>query len=234
MMGEMEVDHRTEQGDLIMSTMTLTSPVLSVDYPVAPPAPRITPEELAAMSDGDSYELVDGHLRERNASKLSSFVGARMIRFLGNHCYPAGLGWVFGSDLGYRCFPSRPDHVRKPDASFVSRERMPAGEIGEGYCLIAPDLIVEVVSPNDNAIELEQKLREYHEIGVPLVWVIYPETRSARVHRVTKQDTYLLADGYLEGETVLPGFRIALADLFPVEVEAEPPALAPGEEKTSS
>ncbi len=200
-----------------MSTMTLTHPEIAAIPAAISSAKTYTPEDLAMLPDGDSYELVDGDLVERNVSKLSSFVAARIVRFIGNYCDPANLGWVFGADLGYKCFPKHPNQVRKPDASFVRLERMPAGDIGEGYCEIVPDLVVKVISPNDLAGDVERKLREYHEIGVPLVWVIHPETRSARIHRLDGTGSYLSADQYLERETVLHGFRIRLGDLFPAE-----------------
>lgn len=200
-----------------MSTMTLPRPQIAAEPTVISPSKKVTPEELATMPDGESYELVDGDLRGRNVSKLSSFVAARMVRFIGNHCDPENLGWVFGADLGYRCFPTRPNQVRKPDASFIKRERMPAGDIGEGYCEIVPDLVVEVVSPNDLVLDLEQKLREYREIAIPLVWVIHPETRSARIHHPDGTSQLLLADQDLDGEAILPGFRVRLGDLFPAD-----------------
>ena len=81
-------------------------------------------------------------------------------------------------------------------------------------------MIVEVVSPNDLAGDVERKLREYREIGVPLIWIIYPETRTAHIYSIDGPSDYLLADQYLEGETVLPGFRIRLGDLFPAEIPA--------------
>ena len=93
------------------------------------------------------------------------------------------LGWAFNADNGYQCFPHDPGLVRRPDVSFVRYGRFPGGVLPKGWAKIPPDLAVEVVSPNDTAYELEEKLEDYQKVGVPLVWVIYPNSRTVRVHR---------------------------------------------------
>lgn len=200
-------------------------PAIPVPGPV-PASGLVTPEDLLAMPDSVSYELVDGQLVERNASVLSSLVALDLARRIGNHVEPTKLGWVFGTDLGYRCFPDRPGRVRKPDVSFVRLDRMSVESLREGYSDVAPDLAVEVISPNDRAEEVERKLGEYLGVGVPLVWIIYPEVRVVRVHRLDGTMAYLCADDHLDGEAVLPGFRVRLSDLLPdlpapVATEAE-------------
>src|SRR5689334_14848467 len=105
--------------------------------------PLLTPADLLAMPDGKDYELDDGVLVERNVSRVSSLVALEIGRLLGNHCMPGGLAWVFGSDLGYQCFPGHPNKVRKPDVSIILRDRLPAEELEEGFSTLAPDLAVE-------------------------------------------------------------------------------------------
>ena len=78
-----------------------------------------------------------------------------------------------------------------------------------------PDLVAEVVSPRDLAEDLEQKLAEYREAGIPLIWVIYPSTRTAHILRTGRQRSELGPAGVLDGEDILPGFSLPLADLFP-------------------
>src|SRR5262249_43923127 len=134
-----------------------------------------TPEDLLSMPDRKNYELVDGHLVERNMSVLSSWVGGRLHRILDGFVEDHDLGWAWPADLGYECFPDAPGKIRKPDVSFIRKERLPEGPTSEGYVDIAPDLAVEVVSPNDLAYEVEAKVVEYLNAGVPLVWVIDPE-----------------------------------------------------------
>src|SRR5208337_3900357 len=86
-----------------------------------------TPEDLLAMPDRKSYELVDGQLVERNVSVLSSWVVRQLHRAIGNFVDEKKLGWSWPSDLGYVCFPGAPTKVRKPDFSFVRKERLPEG-----------------------------------------------------------------------------------------------------------
>ena len=105
-----------------------------------------TPADLLAMPDEKNYELVDGHLVERNMSALSSWVAGRLHRYLDIHVEEEQLGWAFPEGTGYQCFPAAPNKVRKADVSFIRRDRLPADAWTEGYLSIPPDLAVEVVS----------------------------------------------------------------------------------------
>jgi Uma2 family endonuclease len=183
---------------------------------------RYTPEDLLAMPDGDRYELVDGNLVERNVSALSSLVAAKLIRLIGVHCEANDLAWYFSSDCGYRCFPGSPSKVRRPDASFVNRRRLPADELSEGYINIAPDLAAEVVSPNDLAYEVDEKVDEYLGAGVRLVWVVNPRRRTVSVHRADGSVSVLREHEDLDGEDVLPGFRCRVGELFPPTAAVAP------------
>ena len=137
---------------------------------------RYTPEDLLALPDGKSYELVDGQLVERNMGAESSLVGGELHFRMRLHCQDHGLGLVFPADNGYQCFLHAPGRVRKPDVSFVRRGRLPGNVVPEGWVTIPPDLAVEVVSPKDRVYELDEKLADYRKVSVPLVWVINPES----------------------------------------------------------
>ncbi len=175
----------------------------------------LTPDDLLALPEGDRFELVDGHLVELHVSALSSLVALELGSQLRNHSRMGDLGWIFGPDLGYRFFPDRPSKVRKPDVSFIRRDRLAVEALAEGYVTIAPDLIVEVVSPNDEAEELEGKIVEYLDAGVGLVWVVYPTTRTAYAIRRDGSASRLGPGDELDGGDVLPGFHCRLGDLFP-------------------
>ena len=90
-----------------------------------------------------------------------------------------------------KCFPHAPGMVRRPDVSFIRRGRLPGDVSPDGWIKIPPDLAVEVVSPNDVVEELEEKLEDYQKAGIPLVWVIYPKRRKARVFRLDGTDSRL-------------------------------------------
>jgi Uma2 family endonuclease len=174
-----------------------------------------TPEELLAMPDEKDYELVDGHLVERHVSTLSSWVAGELQFQIRTYCQTHPIGRVFPADLGYQCYPDAPGKVRRADVSFVLDARLPAEAWSEGYLKIAPDLAVEVISPNDLAWELDQKVAEYLGAGVRLVWVVHPEARAVRVHRAGGRASWLGADEELSGEEVLPGFRCPIGMIFP-------------------
>lgn len=174
-----------------------------------------TPGDLLAMPDGKDFELVDGNLVEKHVSTLSSWVGGRAFRLLANHVEAHDLGTAWPADNGLQCFPDAPGKVRKPDASFIGRDRYSPDQLSEGFLRIAPDFVVEVNSPNDLAYDVEQKVEEYLRAGVRLVWVIDPPTQTVRVHRADGTAARLRRDDELSGEDVVPGFRCLVRELFP-------------------
>jgi Uma2 family endonuclease len=176
---------------------------------------RLTPDDLLNMPDSKSYELVGGELMERNMGSESSWVGGRLMLRLSLFCQEMGLGWVFPADNGYQCFPHDPGLVRRPDASFVRYGRLPGGVLPKGWCKIVPDLAVEVVSPNDTAYQLDEKLEDYRKAGVPLVWVINPNSGVVWVIRSDGSVSHLNQDDDLSGENVIPGFRCAIREILP-------------------
>jgi Uma2 family endonuclease len=178
-------------------------------------SPTFTPDDLLRVPDGDLLELVDGRLVEKSMGVESSWIGGQLLILLGAFCDQHNLGWALPADAAFQCFPFAPNLVRKPDVSFVRRGRFPGDKLPAGNAKIAPDLVVEVVSPNDTYYEVEQKVREYLRAKVPLVWVINPHTRTVRVHRPGGSLTDLEEDQELTGENVVPGFRCRVGDLFP-------------------
>ena len=182
----------------------------------------VTPEELLAMPDGEHYELVNGVPVARTMSLLSARVEAKVIRRLDGHCEKTELGWVLGPTCGYRCFSWKPGKVRRPDASFIARDRLPPQELwSEGYVTIPPDLAVEVTSPTDEVYDLEEKVEEYLRAGVRLIWVIHPEVRAIQVIRADGSGLRIRSGGELSGEDVVPGFRCPVDDLFPAARPAD-------------
>jgi Uma2 family endonuclease len=176
---------------------------------------RYTPEDLLAMPDGEGYELVDGQLVERNLGLESSGVGGELYFHLRLYCEDHSVGRVLPADSGYQCFPHKPRLVRRPDVSFIRRERLPGGRLPKGWGGFAPDLAVEIVSPNDLAEGLEEKLGDYRKAGVPLVWVIYPGARTVRVHHGDGSSVCLDESGELSGEDIIPGFRCPVREILP-------------------
>ena len=183
----------------------------------ADPPAGFTPDDLLSMgSDGKGFELVDGQLVEKAMGIESSAVNRRVSKYLGNFADEYRLGEVLESEAGYQCFDHDPNRVRKPDVSFVRKERLPAEGLPEGWFRIAPDIAVQVVSPNDIAYDLEEKLADYRSAGVPLIWVVYPNRRTVQVYAGGSEVPAVLHESdSLTGSDVLPGFSVQVAELFP-------------------
>jgi Uma2 family endonuclease len=189
---------------------------MSTAAPV-PAAPRkYTPDDLLRLPDGGAgYELVNGELKERHVSKESSRVGGECYYHLSGYCRSHPVGWAFPPETGYQCFPDDAGRVRKADASFVSFRRMPVETYeDEGFCSAVPDLVVEVISPNDYAREVTEKRDEWLAAGVQTVWIVDPDTRSVYVHRADGSHTFLRAADTLTAPDLLPGFAVPVAELF--------------------
>ncbi len=174
----------------------------------------ITAEQLAFMPNDKDYELVDGQLVERKMGNKSAWIALELAHHLRVFVRQHRLGWVFGAEAGYRLDPDRPLHVRKPDVSFVRFGRLPHECPADTYDNLAPDLAVEVISPNDTVLEMEEKIEEYLQSGVQLVWVINPDLRTLTVSRPNRTGGIVRGSEEIDGEAVLPGFRYRVADLF--------------------
>jgi Uma2 family endonuclease len=173
------------------------------------------PEDLLTMPDGDRFELVDGQLVERKMSKWSSYVAGSTFHRLRNHSDAHRLGWVYPEGTSYQCFPDDPKRVRRPDVSFIRLDRMSSEEaMSEGHVRIVPDLAVEVISPNDLAYDIDEKVDEYETAGVKLIWIVNPQMRTVRVHRADGTVRLLREKDELDGEQVFPGFRCRVGELF--------------------
>jgi Uma2 family endonuclease len=181
---------------------------------------RVSADEFLEMPEAEGFELVDGELVEVPMGFISSLIGGELFGRLREHVRSAGLGIVAPQETGIQVWPDEPSLVRKPDALFIARGRMTGG-LPQGWLTVVPDLVVEVVSPNDRAEYLERKLNDYRRAGVPLIWVLFPDTRTAHVISHDGPAIQLGPDGVLDGEDVVPGFRCSLADLYDAAAAVE-------------
>ena len=180
----------------------------------APPKTKlITGQELLAMGDIGPCELIDGRIvtiaptgGEHGFVEFN--LGSELRAFVREH----QLGWVMGGEVGI--YTRRdPDRVRGADIVFLAKERA-ADRPGRGFLEIAPNLVVEVMSPNDRWQKVHQKIEEYFAIGVQWVWVVEPENRALRVFRSTTEAQKLNEDDTLVGEGALAGFALPVAEIF--------------------
>lgn len=123
------------------------------------------------------------------------------------------LGEVFAAGTGF-VLSTDPDTVRAPDVAFVAADRLPLGDLPAGYMRLAPDFVVEVVSPSDTASDLQSKVCMWSDAGCRLVWVVYPATQSVTVFRSRDDVWALREEDILDGNPVFDGFSAEVRDLF--------------------
>jgi len=171
-----------------------------------------TIDDLIAMpEDGNKYELVDGTIIASPAGMYHSEISVRIAYLIQIFLDRSPLGRVYGSDAGIRL----PDgNVRSPDVCFVRMEKLSEGKSPDTFGALVPDLAVEVLSPSDRPREVADKVGEYLECGVPLVWLVAPREKSVTVYRSLTDTERLSADDTLKGDPVLPGFSCPVAKLF--------------------
>ena len=191
-----------------MTAIASPPPVL-----VTPSLPRhYTDQELLGLADGGVAEFIDGRLVEEDMGADANWTAARLGHYVSAHLIRAGTGDLF-NEQSFRCFPDDPAGWRRPDLAVVATSRVPS-PAPPGPMTMAPDLAVEVTSPTDKLEELELKLADYRSAGIPLVWVIIPAVRTVRVFPLNGPDHALRVGDTLTGGDVLPGFAVAVADLF--------------------
>jgi Uma2 family endonuclease len=173
----------------------------------------MTAQELAELpDDGTRHELVEGVLRTMTpAGGEHGRTGARLLVRMGAFVERERLGELFTAETGF-LLRRDPDTVRAPDVAFVRTECAPQARV-PGFPALAPDLVAEVVSPSDRAVEVAGKALAWLDAGVRLVWVVDPQNRTVTVHR-PGGTTVLRGTDQLSGEDVLPGFALPLEELW--------------------
>lgn len=134
------------------------------------------------------------------------------------------LGEIFDSSTGFKLANGA---TRSPDVSWIERSRWNnlTKEQQRKFAPIAPDFVIELMSPTDDLIELQQKMSEYISCGVKLGWLINPDDKSVEIYRLgatrfgsedsAAKDREVLDNvGYLSGETLMPGLIVDLAEIF--------------------
>ncbi|MGH2534514.1 MAG: Uma2 family endonuclease [Thermomicrobiales bacterium] len=175
----------------------------------------MTVEDLEALGpDYRWFELIDGVLHERGSmggrhGEIGFDLGLHVGIFVTEH----RLGRLYTSDT--RFILSRdPYTVRMPDVAFVRTDRLPPEHERIGPMPLAPDLVVEVVSPDDRFEEVTQKIELYQRAGVPLLWLVEPRRTTVTVYATGHEPRTLTAVDTLDGGDVLPGFRLPVAAIF--------------------
>ena len=178
-------------------------------------AKLLTVDDLMRLSSqGVRGELIRAVLYETMpAGRQYGRVLAKLTTRLATFVEQLSAGSIEVGDVGV-WLERNPDTVRATDVAFFSTEKAPPPELAARYAEVVPDLLAEIVSPNDTARKLREKAEPQPDFGVGLVWVVNPETRTVDVHQRGNPITVLTDQYVLNGLDILPGFTCAVSDIF--------------------
>lgn len=174
----------------------------------------VTPEQLLAMPDSKGLEIVAGKIMENKVGAESSELAAELVGLLLQYLRANRLGRVFVPDVCFQCFPHDPTMVRKPDVAFLSYSKWPANKRLGAFIKVAPELAIEVLSPNDVIKEVNDKVKDYLAAGVSTVWVVNEFRRYVEVHSSKEPPRIASLNDELTCEEILPGFRCQVSEIF--------------------
>lgn len=177
---------------------------------------QFTAEQLLAlpMGMGKRYELVAGELRVMSpGSWRHGNVIGNLQTLLGSFIRQNDLGIIFGAGTGFR-LSRDPDTVRAPDIAFIAKQNLPAQMPEEAFWPGAPDLAVEVLSPDDRKREVREKIAAWLEAGTAAVWIVDPDSQTVTIHHPAGHEQVYSAGQSFTGEPVIRGFSCSVDELF--------------------
>jgi Uma2 family endonuclease len=170
----------------------------------------LTAEEFASLPNHGHADLIDGEvISAMPPNPLHGMISMRFASRLNEWLEQSKTG-IAGTDGGF-ILGRNPDRVRGPDIWFIRSERVP--EFSEGFWEIAPDVVVEIISPSDTADIIKEKLQDYFRAGTQLVWLLYPRFKQIEARTPDGNMHIFEADDRLESE-LLPGFSCKVSELF--------------------
>lgn len=161
------------------------------------------------QNQGRLLELVEGEINEKMPSFVPSQIAAWIITYLNLYLREHPIGRITGPDGGYQLSANT---VLIPDVGYISKARMP--DLPTREAPHAPDLAVEIKSPDDSYITLREKALYYLKHGARLVWLIIPDKQAVEVFTADAPITVLHAADSLDGGDVLPGFTLLVSAIF--------------------
>lgn len=173
--------------------------------------PQTAPRSFALIDPEKQLEWVNGHAEVKEmAGARHSRIGTRLITKLGIYLEANPIGQIYGPDATFTIGKRE----RMPDVSFVAAARIPPEGDPVGIWTIAPDLAVEIISPNDLIEEVEAKIHSYFAADVQQVWLVSPQFQTVTIFDAPTKSTILQAGEELTSPALLPGFRCPVAVLF--------------------
>ncbi|MGI8913980.1 MAG: Uma2 family endonuclease [Chloroflexota bacterium] len=185
-----------------------------------PPTKRYTVDDLTTFpNDGRLRELVDGRIVEwdvpsRQHCTLDALLSAELVQFVRAH----RLGTVATGEAMVRIHGSV-HHARGSDIEFCRRGRVSREDSRAPFALTVPDFVIEIISPSDRADLVLEKIHDWLQAGVQILWYVDPETGNTAVYQGDRV-SFVTADETLDGGEVEPGFQIRLRDMLD-ELNAE-------------
>lgn len=197
-----------------MAEQTLTTPIDSVVDSAPIVEPPITGEAFAVMVELGRSELIEGSIIQMSPPQgRHGRCESKFTYLLMQFALERRSGIVMSGEAGVYT-QRNPDSVRGMDVAYLANERWAQQKNKDGYLEVPPDLIVEVLSPDDRWSNVTQKLREYFAIGVRLVWVADPEAGVVFAYRSLTDMREFKTEDTLTAAEVLPGFSAPVAALF--------------------
>jgi Uma2 family endonuclease len=207
---------------LTPETLSLPPTTMPSDAPLAEPVvlPRPgrswTAADLLKLADSEfHFELVRGDLLMMSpASPVQGRYAARLAAALLIYVEEQDMGEVYVAEPGFRLQSSPDETVRVPDVAFVRKERIPSADQQAGFWDLAPDLVVEIISPSETAADIQAKVADYLAAGTRLVWLVYPRTQTIVAYQQGGQIRQYSAGESLDGAEAVPGFTYEVERLF--------------------
>jgi Uma2 family endonuclease len=164
--------------------------------------------------DGKRYELIDGELREMAPTvNWHGEVEINLGTLLNVHVRPQGLGRVSCGEVLY-IVRRNPDRVRAADIAFLRQDRVPSLEARQHILEVIPDLVVEILSKSDTIEAISDKIDDWLQAGVQMLWIVDPFRRTVTMYQPGRDPSLLGEHGTLVGDPVIPGFRCPVAEIF--------------------
>jgi Uma2 family endonuclease len=176
------------------------------------PKGTATVEDLLKMpEDGQKHELVDGEIVVSPTGVRHSQIAIKIAHIIATFLDGHPIGVLFSPDLGIWLSNG---NLRSPDLTFVRNEKMPKDEDRDKFAEFIPDLAVEVLSPTDRPKFVAEKIGEFLENGVPIVWLVDPSRKTVSEYRSLSEIKLYSGDDVIHAEPVLPGFSSPISRFF--------------------
>jgi Uma2 family endonuclease len=174
-----------------------------------------TAEDLLDFQNSPwQHELIHGVLyRMPPTGDEHGYLAGNFFGWLFQHVKINQLGELFAAETGY-VVQTNPDSVIAPDCSFISKNRWSTDQLSGKYLRTAPDLVAEVVSPNDRPREVQEKVERWLQFGVRAVVVIDPKSQTVTVNSPSQQKILYGPDDTMDLNFVVPGFTLPIHRIF--------------------